>query len=157
LGARAGESLWDIGAGAGSIGIEWMLSHPDCRAVAVEAEPARCERIGRNARALGVPALQIVQARAPDGLETLPQPDAVFIGGGASEPGVFERCWSALPRGGRLVINAVALETEARLLDWHARYGGELKRISIENSVPLGTLRGWRAVMPVTQWRVDKP
>ena len=157
LAPRAGGVLWDVGAGAGSIGIEWMLAHPSCQAFAIEAEAARCERIRRNALALGVPGLSILQARAPAGLDTLPRPDAVFIGGGASEPGVFECVWAALASGGRLVINAVALETEALLLEWHARHDGELRRLSIEHCVPLGSMRGWRPAMPVTQWRVDKP
>lgn len=157
LAPRAGALLWDVGAGAGSIGIEWMLSHPACRALAIEAEPERCERIRRNARALGVPGLHVIEARAPHGLSELPEPDAIFIGGGASDEGVFACSWQRLRRGGRLVINAVALETEALLYGWHAQFGGELRRISIESCAPLGTLRGMRPAMPVTQWRVDKP
>jgi precorrin-6Y C5,15-methyltransferase (decarboxylating) len=154
---RAGALLWDVGAGAGSIGIEWMLSHPACRALAIEAEPARCARIQRNARALGAPLLQVIEARAPQRLAELPEPDAIFIGGGASDEGVFACSWQRLRRGGRLVINAVALETEALLYGWHAQFGGELRRISIERCAPLGTLRGMRPALPVTQWRVDKP
>jgi precorrin-6Y C5,15-methyltransferase (decarboxylating) len=157
LAPRAGERLWDIGAGAGSIGIEWMLSHPACRAIAVEREPLRCARIRRNASALGVPGLEILETAAPAGMPSSPRPDAVFIGGGASEPGVFERAWDAMRSGGRLVINAVALETQARVIDWHARYGGELSRISIEIAVPLGSMQGFKPAMPVMQWKVVKP
>jgi precorrin-6Y C5,15-methyltransferase (decarboxylating) len=116
LAPRPGACLWDIGAGAGSIAIEWLLSHPSCRAVAVEQDAARCERIRNNARTLGVPALQVVEARAPQALAELPEPDAVFIGGGANDPSVFEHCYRALRPRGRLVINAVSLATEARLL-----------------------------------------
>jgi precorrin-6Y C5,15-methyltransferase (decarboxylating) len=157
LAPRAGERLWDIGAGAGSIGIEWMLSHPACRAVAVEREPLRCARIRRNASALGVPGLEILETAAPAGMPSSPRPDAVFLGGGASEPGVFDRAWDAVRSGGRLVINAVALETQARVIDWHARYGGELSRISIETAVPLGSMQGFKPAMPVVQWKVVKP
>ena len=154
---RAGALLWDIGAGAGSIGIEWMLAHPANRAIAVEANAERCAKIRRNALALGVPSLQIVEACAPAGLGELPRPDTVFIGGGATDSAVFEQCWDALRPGARLVINAVALETESQLFTWQARHGGELRRISIESSAPLGTLRGFRPAMAVTQWRVNKP
>jgi precorrin-6B C5,15-methyltransferase / cobalt-precorrin-6B C5,C15-methyltransferase len=157
LAPRAGELLWDIGAGAGSIAIEWLLSHPACRAVALECEPARCARIRRNAAQLGVPGLTLVEALAPAGLAGLPEPDAVFIGGGAGDPAIFEQCWRALRAGGRLVINAVALQTEAQLLAWYAAHGGELRRISIASALPLGSLSGWRPAMPVTQWRVSKP
>ncbi len=157
LAPRAGDLLWDLGAGAGSVGVEWMLAHPACRAIAIEAEPARCERIRRNAHALGTPGLRIVAARAPNGLAELPDPDAIFIGGGASDEGVFPCCWERLRRGGRLVINAVALETTSLLFAWHAQLGGELRRISIESCAPLGALRGLRPAMAVTQWRVTKP
>jgi precorrin-6B C5,15-methyltransferase / cobalt-precorrin-6B C5,C15-methyltransferase len=156
LAPHPGERLWDIGAGAGSVAIEWLLSHPACRAVALEQESERCARIQRNAEALGTPQLEIVQGTAPAGLEALAPPDAIFIGGGASDPGVFERCWQALPPGGRLVINAVALQTEGLLLGWYGRYGGELTRVSIERAAPLGSLTGWRPAMPVTQWKVVK-
>jgi precorrin-6Y C5,15-methyltransferase (decarboxylating) len=156
LAPSAGQMLWDVGAGAGSIGIEWMLSHASCSALAMESDPARCAAIRRNASALGVPALQVVEGRAPEGLAALPRPDAVFIGGGASEPGVFDACWHALAPGGRLVINGVALETQARLLDWFQRHGGELSRICIENAAPLGSMQGFRPAMPVMQWSVTR-
>jgi precorrin-6Y C5,15-methyltransferase (decarboxylating) len=157
LAPHAGELLWDVGAGAGSIGIEWMLSHSACRAIAIESDPERCARIRRNASELGTPRLEIREAAAPAVLGQLPQPDAIFIGGGASEPAVFESCWKALPAGGRLVINAVALETQAQLIQRHQTHGGELRRISIETAVPLGTMRGFRPAMPILQWRITKP
>ncbi|HEX4355258.1 MAG TPA: precorrin-6y C5,15-methyltransferase (decarboxylating) subunit CbiE [Polyangiales bacterium] len=155
LSPRAGETLWDIGAGAGSIAIEWMLCHPANRAFAIERDPARCERIGRNARRLGVPALAVVHASAPEGRDSLPMPDAIFIGGG-SDRAIFERSFRALRPGGRLVMNAVSLETEAQLLESYAAHGGELRRFSIERADKLGSMTGWRSAMPVTQWKVVK-
>lgn len=157
LAPRAGELLWDVGAGAGSIGIEWMLSHPACRAIAIEEHAERAARIGRNAASLGTPRLQVLQASAPEALAALPQPAAIFIGGGASQSGVFEACWSALGSSGRLVINAVALETQAQLMDRHRTLGGELRRISIETAVPLGDMHGFKPAMPIVQWRIVKP
>lgn len=153
---RPGALLWDVGAGSGSIGIEWSLCHPACRAVAIEQEPARCERIRRNAHALGVPQLQVVEGVAPEALRELEAPDAVFLGGGAADPEVLEQCWSALAPGGWLVANAVSLETEARLLAAHAAHGGDLRRLSIESAAPLGSMTGWRPAMPVMQWRIQK-
>ena len=157
LGPRAGELLWDVGAGSGSVSIEWMLRHPLNRAVAVEARAARCERILRNARALGVPDLTLVRGEAPAVLEGLPAPDAIFVGGGFAEPGMFEACWTRLRSGGRLVVNAVTLETEARLLALFAEHGGSLKRIAVSRADPVGALHGGRPAMPVTQWAVTKP
>ena len=153
LAPRPGERLWDIGAGSGSIGIEWMLAHPACRAIAIERDPARCARIASNARRLGAPGLSIVQATAPDGLAGLAPPDAVFIGGGAGEPALLEAALSALPGGGRLVVNAVALETQARLLEVYARLGGELCRLSFEAAAPLGGMSCLRPALSVLQWR----
>jgi precorrin-6Y C5,15-methyltransferase (decarboxylating) len=152
LGPRPGELLWDVGAGAGSIGIEWMRTHPSCRAVAVEALRHRAERIAENARSLGVPGLRVVEGRAPAALAGLDPPDAIFVGGGAAA--VLEACWAALPQGGRLVANAVTLESEAVLTAWHARVGGALTRIEISRAAPVGGLTGWRPMMPVTQWTV---
>ncbi len=157
LSPRPGARLWDVGAGAGSIAIEWLLCHPSCQAIAIERDATRCERIRKNARTLGVPALRVVEAAAPAGLAGLPVPDAVFVGGGAGDPALLEQCWAALPTGGRLVINAVSLETEACLLGAYAKRGGELRRIAIESAVPLGKLHGWRPAMPVVQWRITKP
>ncbi|MDB4987286.1 MAG: precorrin-6Y methyltransferase [Myxococcaceae bacterium] len=157
LAPRPGALLWDVGAGAGSVAIEWLLAHTACRAIAIEREPARCLRIRRNAEQLGAPTLQVVEAAAPGGLRGLPTPDAVFIGGGGGDAEIFELCWSALRPTGRLVINSVSLETEALLVRLHAVHGGELRRLSIDTAVPLGNMRGWRPAMPVVQWRVSKP
>jgi precorrin-6Y C5,15-methyltransferase (decarboxylating) len=156
LAPYAGARLWDVGAGSGSISIEWMLSHASCRAHAIERDPVRCARILRNASALGVPGLELVEANAPAGLERLPTPDAIFIGGGGSDATLFQRCWAALRGGGRLVINAVTLQSEALLVQWHSEHGGELRRFSIEHAEPLGSMTGWRPARPVTQWRVRK-
>lgn len=153
LAPMPGELLWDIGAGAGSIAIEWMLVHPSCRAVAVEQHEQRATNIARNAQALGVPGLSIVRARAPEGLDGLASPDAIFVGGGGAERALIERCRRALRPGGRLVVNAVSLETEAQLIQWHGALGGELVRVSIEHAAALGSMKGWRAAMPVVQWR----
>ncbi|MDP5181729.1 precorrin-6y C5,15-methyltransferase (decarboxylating) subunit CbiE [Blastococcus sp. BMG 814] len=147
-----GQLLWDVGAGAGSIGIEWMRTHPSCRAVAVERDPARAERIGRNAARLGVPGLEVVLGAAPGALAELAAPDAVFVGGGATLPGVLDACWAALRSGGRLVVNAVTLESEAVLAEQYARHGGELVRLGVATAAPVGGFTGWKAAMPVTIW-----
>ncbi len=152
LAPRKGELLWDIGAGSGSIAIEWMLADPSMRAIAIEASPERAERIGRNAGRFGVPGLAVVEAQAPDALRGLARPDVIFVGGGGSDPGVMEAAIAALPSGGRLVANAVTTEMEAVLLAQHARLGGSLIRIDIARALPLGTMTGWRPAMPVTQW-----
>ncbi|MFD7284776.1 precorrin-6Y C5,15-methyltransferase (decarboxylating) subunit CbiT [Streptomyces sp. NPDC059863] len=156
LAPAPGELLWDIGGGSGSIAVEWMRTHRSCRAVSVERDPARAERIGRNARALGVPGLRVVTGRAPGALAGLPVPDAVFIGGGLTVPGLLESCWDALPAGGRLVANTVTLESEALLAEWYRRLGGELVRLAVAHAVPVGGFTGWRQAMPVTQWAVTK-
>ncbi|MEU7896782.1 precorrin-6y C5,15-methyltransferase (decarboxylating) subunit CbiE [Nonomuraea sp. NPDC049152] len=151
-----GELLWDVGAGAGSIAIEWMRAHATCAAIAVESDPERAARIGRNAAALGVPALKVVTGRAPEALEGLPAPDAVFVGGGATVPGLLEACWRALPPGGRLVANAVTLESESVLTTWYGRHGGDLVRLSVSRASPVGGFTGWRTMMPVTIWTATK-
>ena len=151
-----GQLLWDVGAGAGSVAIEWLRADPRNRAVAVEADPARAERIGRNARALGVPSLAVVPGRAPAALAGLPAPDAVFVGGGATAPGALDRCWEALATGGRLVVHAVTLETERVVIDACARWGGELTRISVEHAAPIGTFTGWTPARAVVQWAATK-
>ncbi|WP_262006314.1 precorrin-6y C5,15-methyltransferase (decarboxylating) subunit CbiE [Streptomyces sp. FIT100] len=156
LAPAPGELLWDIGGGSGSIAIEWMRTHRSCRAVTVERDPERARRIARNAEALGVPGLRIVAAAAPEGLTELPAPDAVFIGGGLTAPGLLEHCWAALPAGGRLVANTVTLESEALLADRYRRHGGELVRLAVAHAVPVGGFTGWRQAMPVTQWSVTK-
>ncbi|MGV9304691.1 precorrin-6y C5,15-methyltransferase (decarboxylating) subunit CbiE [Nonomuraea sp. NPDC003727] len=151
-----GRLLWDVGAGAGSIAIEWMRADAGCRAIAVESHPERAARIGRNAAALGVPALRVVTGRAPAALEGLPAPDAVFVGGGATVPGLLEACWQALPPGGRLVANAVTLESESVLTSWYGRNGGDLVRLSVSRAAPIGGFTGWRTMMPVTIWTATK-
>jgi precorrin-6B C5,15-methyltransferase / cobalt-precorrin-6B C5,C15-methyltransferase len=157
LAPMPGQQLWDVGAGSGSIGIEWMRTHPTCRAVAVEASAERAERIARNAGRLGVPHLQVLAGRAPELLARLPVPDAVFIGGGLTTPGLVEQCWAALSAGGRLVANAVTVESEAVLAAWFGRVGGELVRIGVQRAEPVGGFTGWKPAMPVTIWSVTKP
>ncbi|MFC0805364.1 precorrin-6y C5,15-methyltransferase (decarboxylating) subunit CbiE [Ensifer sp. P24N7] len=152
LAPRKGELLWDIGAGSGSIAIEWMLADPAMRAVAIEASSERAARIGRNAASFGVPGLVVAEGQAPEALRGLPQPDVIFIGGGGSKPGVMEAAVAALAPGGRLVANAVTTEMEAVLLARHARFGGSLIRIDIARASPVGAMTGWRPAMPVTQW-----
>jgi precorrin-6Y C5,15-methyltransferase (decarboxylating) len=154
---RHGELLWDVGLGAGSIAIEWLLRHPSLSAIGIEARSDRADRAARNAAALGVPELKIVQGRAPEALAGLARPDAVFVGGGMMDDGVFEAIWSALKPRGRLVANAVSLETEARLADYFGRFGGDLVRLQVARIDKVGTMSGWRPAMPVTQWRVRKP
>lgn len=157
LAPAPGELLWDVGGGSGSVGVEWMRAHPSCRAVAVEHDPLRAERITRNAHTLGVPALRVVSGAAPEALAGLPAPDAVFVGGGLTAPGLLDACWDALPPGGRLVANTVTLESEALLAERRRRHGGELVRLAVAHAVPLGSFTGWRQAMPVTQWAVRKP
>ncbi|WP_346012020.1 precorrin-6y C5,15-methyltransferase (decarboxylating) subunit CbiE [Streptomyces sp. SID3343] len=156
LGPRPGELLWDVGAGSGSIGIEWMRVHPSCSAIGFEAREDRAERARANAATLGVPGLRVVVGHAPDVLAGAPTPDAIFVGGGLTVDGVVERCWAALRPGGRLVANAVVAETEADLLRCRALYGGELTRLQVARSTPVGRFTGWRPAMPVTQWAVTK-
>lgn len=156
LGPSPGELLWDVGAGSGSIAIEWIRAHPSCRAVAVESSPARAVTIGTNAASLGVPGLTVVTGAAPAALAGLPTPDAVFIGGGVTRDGVVEACLAALPVGGRLVANAVTLESEAVLTAWHGKLGGELTRVAVQRSRPVGGFTGWHTMMPVTIYAVVK-
>jgi len=157
LAPRRGEFLWDIGSGSGSVAIEWMLADPLMRAVAIERRADRAARIRRNAAAFGVPGLDIVEAAAPAALSSLAPPDAIFVGGGAGDAGVLDAAARALRPGGRLVVNAVTLETEALLLARHAAFGGELTRIAISRAGAVGEKTGWRAAMPVTQWVWAKP
>jgi precorrin-6Y C5,15-methyltransferase (decarboxylating) len=146
-----GQLLWDVGAGCGSIAIEWMRTDPSARALAIEKDGERRRLMADNAAALGTPFLKIVGGHAPACLEGLAPPDAVFIGGGGGADGVFEHCWSALKPGGRLVANVVTLEGEARLFGWRDRVGGELTRIAIERAEPIGRHGGWRPLRTVTQ------
>jgi precorrin-6Y C5,15-methyltransferase (decarboxylating) len=157
LAPRRGERLWDVGAGSGSIGIEWMLRDPQNRAVAIEARHDRAARIVRNAARLGVPDLVTVEGAAPAALAGLPRPDAVFVGGGASRAGVLDAAWDALPRGGRLVVNAVTLETQAELIRRYTVIGGELVTIQIAEAEPLGGFQGFRPALPVMRWAVTRP
>jgi precorrin-6B C5,15-methyltransferase / cobalt-precorrin-6B C5,C15-methyltransferase len=152
-----GQLLWDIGLGAGSVAIEWLLQHPSLRAIGIEARSDRAGRAARNAAALGVPELEIVQGHAPQALAGLARPNAVFIGGGMMDDGVFETAWSALKPGGRLVANAVSLETEARLAGYFQQFGGDLIRLQVARADRVGAMSGWRPAMPVTQWRARKP
>jgi precorrin-6B C5,15-methyltransferase / cobalt-precorrin-6B C5,C15-methyltransferase len=151
-----GELLWDVGAGAGSVAVEWLRSDPRCRAVAVEQSPERAGRIARNAARLGVPGVDVRLGSAPSALEGLPAPDAVFVGGGATVPGVLDACWDRLRPGGRLVVHAVTLETEAVVRSWQQRVGGELTRVALEHAEPLGSFTGWRPARPVVQWSVTR-
>jgi precorrin-6Y C5,15-methyltransferase (decarboxylating) len=154
---RQGELLWDVGLGAGSVAIEWLLRHPSLRAIGIEERADRVERAARNAAALGAPELEIVQGRAPEALVGLERPDAMFVGGGLTKAGVFEAVWEALKPRGRLVANAVSLETETRLAEYFHRFGGELVRLQFSRAENVGTMSGWRPAMPITQWRVRKP
>lgn len=151
-----GELLWDVGAGAGSIAIEWMRAHRSCRAIAVEERTERARRIEANAASLGVPGLRVVPGEAPGALAGLEAPDAIFIGGGVTAPGMVETCWEALRPGGRLVVNAVTVESERVVADARARLGGELARIAVSRAAPVGGFTGWRPMMPVTQWTVTR-
>ncbi|MGH3412418.1 MAG: precorrin-6y C5,15-methyltransferase (decarboxylating) subunit CbiE [Marmoricola sp.] len=156
LGPTAGDLLWDVGAGAGSVAIEWLRTDPRCRAVAVESDQTRAERIAGNARRLGVPALEVVPGRAPGALAGLPRPDAVFVGGGTSAPGLLEECWAVLRDRGRLVAHAVTHEGEQRLLQLCRKHGGELTRTSVEHAEPIGRFTGWAPARPVVQWAVTR-
>jgi len=157
LGPLPGELLWDVGAGCGSIGIEWMRTHPACRALAIEANEKRQELIQHNSRALGVPDLQLVPGEAPAALAGLAAPDAIFIGGGVTDDGVMQTCWENLKPGGRLVANAVTIQSEMALVGWRDTYGGELTKLSVSHAQPLGSFDTWRTGLPVTIYAVRKP
>jgi len=164
LAPRTGELLWDVGAGSGSIAIEWCRSGSRCRAVAFERDEQRRSRIAENALAHG--AIVDVCGDAPDafdeavfsdrGVDGVPRPAAIFIGGGLTQPGLLEACYERLPTGGRLVVNAVTTESEAVLAQWYSRVGGELRRFQHYRGEPVGGFTGWRPAMPVTQWSVTK-
>jgi precorrin-6Y C5,15-methyltransferase (decarboxylating) len=157
LAPRRGELLWDVGAGSGSVAIEWLLADPSLRAIAIERQGDRAGRMARNASAFGVPNLEIVTGEAPAALAGLEAPHAVFVGGGASDVGLLDAVIRALRPGGRLVVNAVTLETEAALVMRHLATGGELARIGVARASPVGGKSGWRPAMPVTQWVWTKP
>jgi precorrin-6Y C5,15-methyltransferase (decarboxylating) len=157
LAPAPGQLLWDVGAGCGSIGIEWMRAHPTCRTLAIEADEGRQQLIELNRDTLGVPGLRLVRGSAPEALHGLEPPDAVFIGGGVTRPGVLETCWEQLRCGGRLVANAVTLQSEIALMAWRDRYGGELTRLQIAQAKPLGEFDTWRQALPITLLDVVKP
>jgi precorrin-6Y C5,15-methyltransferase (decarboxylating) len=152
-----GELLWDVGAGSGSIGIEWMRTHPGCRALAIEADDGRQALIEHNRDVLGVPGLQLVRGSAPQALAGLERPDAIFIGGGVTREGVLDTCWAELKPGGRLIANAVTLQSEMTLMAWREQHGGELTRIHIAQAQPLGDFDTWRQALPITLLDVTKP
>ena len=150
-----GALLWDIGCGSGSVAIEWMRAARYARAIGIEPRADRRAMAGANAMALGAPKLELVDGMVPDALGGLPAPDAIFIGGGLSRP-TFDAAWAALRPLGRLVANAVTLESEAELMALHAEFGGELVRISVCRAEPVGRLTGWRPALPVPQWSLVK-
>jgi precorrin-6B C5,15-methyltransferase / cobalt-precorrin-6B C5,C15-methyltransferase len=156
LAPRRGELLWDVGAGSGSIAIEWLLSDPANRAIAIEARADRASLIACNAASLGAPHIEIITGSAPEAFATLPRPQAIFVGGGASDATLLDAAYAALAPGGRLVVNAVTLETEAELARRCEAQGGELLRIEIARAEPLGSFHAWRPALPVTQWSVTK-
>ena len=150
LAPRSGEVLWDVGSGSGSIAVEWCRSGSNCCAVAFEAKPERRARIMSNACAFG--AEIDVRGEAPEGFESAAHPDVIFIGGGLTGSGMVEACLAQLSAGGRLVANAVTAESEALVVQWHSRLGGELRRFQHYQGEPLGGFTGWRPQMPITQW-----
>jgi precorrin-6Y C5,15-methyltransferase (decarboxylating) len=156
LGPTPGALLWDVGAGSGSIAIEWLRAEPSARAFAVERDPERAERARTNAVRLGVPQLEVVVGAAPEALCDLPGPDAIFIGGGLTSANVLQRCWYSLRPGGTIVANAVTLEGERVLMFAREHCGGELARIEIAHAEPLGTFQAWRPQLPVVQWSARK-
>ncbi|WP_439853916.1 precorrin-6y C5,15-methyltransferase (decarboxylating) subunit CbiE [Pseudomonas yamanorum] len=157
LAPMPGELLWDVGAGSGSIGIEWMRAHPSCRALAIEADEGRQLLIEHNRDALGVPGLQLIRGTAPHALNGLEAPDAIFIGGGVTRDGVLDTCWQHLRPSGRLVANAVTLQSEMTLMAWREQHGGELTRIHVAQAQPLGDFDTWRQALPITLLEVIKP
>ncbi|HEV3158067.1 MAG TPA: precorrin-6y C5,15-methyltransferase (decarboxylating) subunit CbiE [Candidatus Baltobacteraceae bacterium] len=157
LAPAPGELLWDVGAGSGSVGIEWMRTDPSCRAISFEHDAERVRRIRRNAQRLGVPGLRVVAGSAPSAFTGVDRPDAVFIGGGIASEGLVQACWEALSSGGRLVANAVTIEGEVILVNQHEVLGGELVRIAVSRAEPIGSMLAWRPMMPITQWAICKP
>ncbi|WP_260738231.1 precorrin-6y C5,15-methyltransferase (decarboxylating) subunit CbiE [Tunturiibacter lichenicola] len=152
-----GEQLWDVGAGSGTIGIEWMRTHPSCSCIAFEVHDERARRIMMNAKRLGTPALRVIVGTAPATFDGLQSPDAIFIGGGLTSESMFEECWARLKSGGRLVANAVTVGSEATLATRQKVFGGELVRILVARAEPIGNDLGWKPMMPITQWTVVKP
>jgi precorrin-6Y C5,15-methyltransferase (decarboxylating) len=159
LAPRQGELLWDVGLGAGSIAIEWLLRHPSLKAIGFEADPKRAGHAACNAATLGAPDLKIVEGRAPESFAGQPAPDVLFVGGGLSHPGLFDAAWTPLKPGGRIVANGVSLATEARLIDYFGRHGGELVRLEVSRAGRAGSTSTfvWRPAAPIVQWRARKP
>ncbi|MEE3070783.1 MAG: precorrin-6y C5,15-methyltransferase (decarboxylating) subunit CbiE [Pseudomonadota bacterium] len=156
LAPRVNEVLWDIGGGSGSISVEWCLAANGCTAIALEPREDRCANIRQNAARFGLDhRLTCIQGTAPEGLMNLPTPDAVFIGGGNS-PALMQHLWDTLPLGTRIVANAVTLETESLLLNWHGMHGGDLLRAELAESAPLGRMRGCDRARPILQWSVTR-
>lgn len=153
----AGELLWDVGAGSGSIGIEWLLAHPSNKTIGIERDRERAARAMRNAATLGVPQLHVEMGPAPEALRGLPRPDAIFIGCGTGGGDVIAACWAALKGGGRIVVNAVTLESELALLAAHRAHGGTLLRLGVERAEPVGSRTTWRPALPIIQWIAEKP
>jgi precorrin-6Y C5,15-methyltransferase (decarboxylating) len=151
-----GRLLWDVGAGSGSIAIEWLRAEPTARAIAIESRPDRAARVARNARRLGVPALAVRNETAPSALAGLDAPDAVFVGGGLTSDGLVDACWNALRPGGRIVANAVTIEGEHALHAARAKHGGELTRLAVSHAEPIGGFEAWRPQLPVVQWSADR-
>ena len=154
LAPRPKERLWDVGSGSGSIAIEWCRSGSGCTAVAFERDEERRKRIAENAVRFGV-SIE-VHFDAPEAFEFVPPPNVIFIGGGLTQPGLLEACWEKLGVGGRLVANAVTVESEAMLAQWYSQFGGELRKFQHYSGEPVGSFTGWRPAMPVTQWSVTK-
>ncbi|HXP06477.1 MAG TPA: precorrin-6y C5,15-methyltransferase (decarboxylating) subunit CbiE [Stellaceae bacterium] len=157
LAPLSGETLWDVGAGCGSVAIEWLRGGDNLSAVAIERDPARVAMIARNAAVLGVPDLRIVNGAAPQALAGLPTPDAIFVGGGMGEPDLLPALWQALRPGGRLVANVISVEGERAVLECQARHGGSLTRLAVSRAEPLGGRHAWRRLIAVTQWAAVKP
>lgn len=151
-----GQLLWDVGAGSGTVGVEWMRASPTARCVAIEPRPDRAALVRRNAATFGVGDLTVVEDSAPEALRGLAAPDAVFVGGGATAPGVLDTCWQALRPHGRLVVHGVTAETETLLLEQYRRRGGELVRLHVEHAGPLGSFTGWTPARAVSQWSITK-
>ena len=154
---RPGGVMWDVGAGCGSVGIEWLRLSPAGSVCAIERSPARCELVRQNAASFGLSGIAVIEGEAPDALEGLSRPDVIFLGGGISDLAVFDSSWAALGGGGTLVANVVTLEGEAMVGQLHARHGGRLVRVAIAEAEAIGPYRGWRAAMPLTMWTVEKP
>jgi len=156
LAPRARELLWDVGAGSGSVSVEWCLAAPAAQSIAIEPRESRCENIIENSRRFGLAdRMRCVHGTAPDALADLPLPAAVFLGGGATED-VLQAIWDRITPGTRLVANAVALETQALLIRWHGMHGGQLLRIDLAQAAPLGTMQGWQPSRPQLQWSVTR-